>query len=133
MKRYFIDTCVLIWLFDDHKRIRKIARDIEYYQGDFAVSMEVLKEFLYLSAFDKIKTDIDYDKLIKKLVSMGIEICPFEKKHLKYVSDMPAFKTHTDPTDRNIIAHAIADKRVLISGDGNFALYEPAGLKFLEV
>ena len=133
MKRYFIDTCVLIWLFDDNKRVRKIAHDMKYYQGDFAVSMEVLKEFLYLSAFNKIKTNIDNDKLVKKLVSMGIEICCFEKKHLKYLCEMPTFKFHTDPTDRNIIAHAIADKRILISGDGNFSLYENAGLKFLEI
>ena len=40
---------------------------------------------------------------------------------------------HTDPNDRNIIAHAIADKRILISGDEHFALYENAGLKFWEV
>jgi len=133
MKRYFIDTCVLIWLIDGNKRAKKIADNIKYCQGDFAVSMEVLKEYLYLFAFSKIKTDIDHDKLIKKLVSMGIEICNFEKKHLKYISDMPTFKFHTDPTDRNIIAHAIADKRTLISGDGNFSLYEKAGLKFLEI
>jgi len=133
MKRYFIDTCVLKWLLENNKRIKKIAYDMQYYQGDFAVSMEVVKEFLYLLAFNKIKTDIDYDKLIKKLVLLGIEICTFEKKHLKYLSDMPTFKEHTDPIDRNIIAHAIADKRILISGDGNFSLYEKAGLKFLGI
>ena len=133
MKRYFIDTCVLIWLIDDAKRIRKIAQNIEYCQGDFAVSMEVIKEFFYLLAFNKIKANIDYDKLINKLVSFGIEICSFEKKHLKYLYDLPTFIEHPDPTDRNIIAHAIADKRILISGDGNFSLYEKYGLKFLEV
>ena len=46
---------------------------------------------------------------------------------------MKRYFIDTDPTDRNIIAHAIADKRILISGDSNFSLYEPAGLKFLEV
>ena len=133
MKRYYIDTCVLIWLIDGHKRTKKVAHDIEYYQGDFAVSIEVLKEFLNLQAFDKIKTDIDYDKLIEKLSSLGIEICAFEKKHLKYLYDLPSFEQHTDQIDRNIIAHAIADKRILISGDGNFALYQKNGLQLLEV
>jgi len=133
MKRYFIDTCVLIWLIDGNKRIRKVAENIEYCQGDFAVSMDVLREFLYLKAFNKIKVKTDLDTLIKLIASWGIEVCCFEKKHLKYLYDMPTFKEHTDPTDRNIIAHAIADKRILISGDGNFALYEKHGLKFLEV
>ena len=133
MKRYFIDTCVLLWLIDGNKRVKKIAEDIEYCQGDFAISMEVLKEYFYLLAFNKIKTKTDYEKVIKKIVTLGIEICSFEKKHLKYLCDMPTFKEHTDPTDRNIIAHAMAEKRILISGDGNFSLYENAGLKFLEV
>jgi len=133
MKRYFIDTCVLIWLIDGNKRIKKVATEIEYCQGDFAVSMEVLKEYFNLLAFNKIKTNIDYDKLIKTLELWGIAICTFEKKHLKPLFDLPSFTVHTDPTDRNIIAHAIADKRILISGDGNFSLYENAGLKFLEV
>ena len=133
MKRYFIDTCVLKWVLEGDKRTKKVASDMKYYQGNFAVSMEVVKEFLYLLAFNKIETNIDYDKLIRKIVSLGIEICSFEKKHLKYLYEMPTFKEHTDPIDRNIIAHAIADKRILISGDEKFHLYENAGLMFLEV
>ena len=133
MKRYYIDTCVLIWLIDGYKRVKFIAHDIENYQGNFAVSMEVIKEFANLSAAGKLKTQFTHKQLVEKLASIGMEICNFEKKHLKYLFDLPYFKQHTDPTDRNIIAHAIADKRILISGDGNFALYENAGLKFLEI
>jgi len=133
MKRYFLDTCVLIWLIDGHKRVKDVAHDIEYYQGGFAVSMEVLKEFANLLALGKIKIQFDYDKLIEKLKTLDVEICNFDKKHLKTLFDLPYFSIHGDQTDRNIIAHAIADKRILISGDGNFALYEKYGLKFLEV
>jgi len=133
MKRYYIDTCVLKWLIEGNKRVKKIACDIENYQGDFAVSIDVLQEFANLLSAEKIKIKFDYEKLIEKLRVLGFEICAFEKKHLKYLFDLPYFKQHTDPTDRNIIAHAIADKRILISGDGNFALYEKHGLKFLEV
>jgi len=133
MKRYFLDTCVLIWLIDGDKRVKNVAYDIKYYQGNFAVSIEVLKEFANLLASEKVKMAYDDKKLIAELASLGIEICNFDKKHLKSLFDLPYFKIHSDPTDRNIIAHAIADKRILISGDGNFALYEKAGLKFLEV
>jgi len=133
MKRYFIDTCVLIWLFEGNKRVKDIIYDIEYYQGDFAVSMEVLKEFSNLLTAGKVKIDTDYENVVNTLMNLGIEICNFEKKHLKELFSLPYFEKHKEQTDRNIIAHAIADRRILISGDGNFPLYEDAGLKFLEV
>ena len=57
MKRYFIDTCVLIWLFEKNKRVKEVIYDIEYYQGNFAVSIEVLKEFIYLlSTYHSLKS-----------------------------------------------------------------------------
>ena len=133
MKRYFIDTCVLIWLIERNKRVKKIADDMKYYQGNFAISVEVIQEFANLLAAGKIKIKSSDKHLIEVLASNNITICYFEKKHIKYLFELPYFPIHTDPTDRNIIAHAIADKRILISGDGNFSLYEKHGLKFLEV
>jgi len=133
MKRYFIDTCVLIWLMEGNKRVKDVIYDIEYYQGDFAVSIEVLQEFANLLAAGKVKINFTYKQLIDKLTNTGIEICYFEKKHMKYLFDLPYFTEHKDQNDRNIIAHAIADKRILISADGNFLLYEKAGLKFLKI
>ena len=133
MKRYFLDTCALTWLIEGSKRVKDISYDIEYYQGNYAVSIEVLKEFTNLIAARKLKYDIDYDVLIKYLTDSRIAICDFEKHHLKQLFNLPYFIEHTDQTDRNIISHSIADKRILISGDGNFSLYEDFGLKFLEV
>ena len=133
MKRYFIDTCVLIWLLEENKRVRDINYDIDYYQGNYAVSIEVLKEFVNLLSSKKIKTEASYDELLEYLTDSNIEIYNFEKKHLKQLFSLPYFEEHKDQTDRNIIAHAIADKRILISGDSSFALYLDAGLKFLEV
>jgi len=133
MKRYFIDTCVLKWLLEKNKRVKDINYDIDYYQGNYAISIEVLKEFANLLAAEKIKIDANFNQLLKYLADSNIEICNFEKYHLKQLFDLPYFEEHRDPADRNIIAHAIADNRILISGDGNFALYEDAGLKFLEI
>ena len=133
MKRYFIDTCVLIWLIEGNKRVKDVIYDIEYYQGDFAVSVEVLQEFANLLAAGKLKINFTYKQLVDKLINTGIEICYFEKKHLKYLFELPYFAVHTDQNDRNIIAHAIAERRILISADSNFLLYEKSGLKFLNV
>ena len=65
MKRYFIDTCVLKWVLEGDKRTKKVAFDIEYYQGNFAVSMEVLKEFANLLSSEKIKMDYDEKNLLR--------------------------------------------------------------------
>ena len=133
MKRYYIDTCVLIWLIEGNKRVKEVAREMEYYQGDFAISVEVLQEFANLLAMRKMNIYFTYKQIIEKLTELGVEICNFEKKHLKYIFELPYFPEHGDQTDRNIIAHAIADRRILISGDGRFSLYENAGLKFLAI
>ena len=133
MQRYFIDTCTLSWLIEGSKRVKDISYDLEYYQGDYAISMEVLKEFTNLIAAGKLKYNIDYEDLVAYLTDSGIKICSFEKRHLQQLFTLPYFIEHKDQTDRNIIAHAITDKRILISGDGNFALYEDFGLKFHEI
>jgi PIN domain nuclease of toxin-antitoxin system len=133
MKRYFIDTCVLIWLIEGSKRVKNILYDIEYYQGDYAVSIEVLTEFINLLSARNIRFDINDEQLIKKLDDSRIGIYNFEKKHIKQLFELPYFEEHKNQYDRNIVAHAIADNRILISGDDNFHLYEDYGLKFLEI
>ena len=133
MQRYFLDTCALAWLIMGNKRVKDISYDIEYYQEDYAVSVEVLKEFANLIALGKLKYDGGYDELIKYLEDSNIKICNFENRHLKQLFSLPFFSEHKDQTDRNIIAHAIADKRIVISGDESFYLYEDSGLKFLEI
>ena len=121
------------WLLDGNKRVKDILYDIEYYQKDYAVSIEALKEFTNLIASGKLLHDMDYDELVKYLEDSNIKICNFENRHLKQLFSLPFFPEHKDQTDRNIIAHAIADKRIVISGDESFYLYENSGLKFLEV
>lgn len=133
MKRYLLDTCALIWYIDNNKRIKPIAEDIEYYQGDFAVSIESLKEFVYLMHSGKLKFEIDFKKLVSALEKGNISILPFHEHELKCLFKLPFFKEHPDPTDRQIIATAIATKRTLISGDSRFPLYNKAGLSYKEI
>ncbi|MDR3047455.1 MAG: hypothetical protein LBU51_07590 [Bacteroidales bacterium] len=55
MTRYLFDTCALIWYLEDKKRIKPISDDVEYYQGDFAISIDSIKEFIYSVQSGKIK------------------------------------------------------------------------------
>ena len=133
MKRYLLDTCALKWYWDNDERIKPIAEDIEYYRGDFAVSMESLKEMAYLSQFKGMRFDVDFNQLIKALEKLNIAIIEFGMDSLNALLSLPAHKNHTDPTDRHIIATAIAKKRILVSGDAKFRSYTEHGLSFLEI
>ena len=133
MKRYFVDTCVLIWFIEENKRVSDIYYDLEYYQGDFFTSMESITELFYLIQSGKVKINISISKLIEYFNQVNIKILPFDLKALDILKELPFFKEHNDPTDRKIIAHAIANNCTLISGDSNFTLYEKNGLKHIEV
>ena len=131
MRRFLLDTCVLIWLLKDDRRIKDIKEDIEYFQGDYAISVESLKEYLYLVQSGKLKTDVTFDELLKGLKGQQISVLSYERDALQELSRLPFVKTHPDPSDRAIIAQAISDNRILITGDRKFVNYPK--LKLLQV
>ena len=135
MKRYLLDTCALTWYLDDHKRAKDIAENIEYFQGDFAVSGEAIKELVYLVQSGKLKFsfDFDFDGFMALLNEKNIDIIYFDNACLKVLFSLPFYKNHPDPTDRHIIASAIAKNRILVSGDAKFGVYTKNGLLCLEI
>ena len=128
-----IDTCVLVWILQENKRVNDIRYDIQYYQGDFYVSMEAITEMMYLIQSRKLKIFPSYEIIFETLNSLDVRILNFDFKALNVLKDLPFFKQHNDPTDRKIISHAITNHCALISSDENFPLYEPYGLKYIEV
>ena len=133
MKRYLLDTCALMWYLGNEKRAKEISEDIEYYQGDFAVSIETIKEFVYLIQSGKVNIDYDFDGFTTFLSDKYINIIDFDVACLKVLFSLPFYKNHPDPTDRHIIATAIAKKRMLVSGDAKFGVYTKNGLLYLEI
>jgi len=133
MRRYIIDTCVLVWILQENKRVNDVRYDMEYYQGDFYVSMESMTEMMYLIQSGKLKILAPYDIILDTLKDLNVKILDFDLKALNILKNLPFFNEHKDPTDRNIIAHAIANNCILISSDSNFPLYEPYGLTYIEV
>ena len=83
MRRYLLDTCVLIWLLNKNERIKELAKDINYLQGDYAISVESIKEFIYLIQSGKINTDISFDELVEALNKKQISIYGYDKYTLK--------------------------------------------------
>lgn len=131
MRRYLLDTCVLIWLLSEDRRVKEISEDIRYFQGDYAVSTITIMELLYLIQSGKLQMDISFDNLINLLKSRDIKIEETDRESLRVLSELPFFKKHPDPFDRVIIATAITENRILISGDHNFSLYKR--LNFLQI
>ena len=133
MRRCFIDTCVLIWIFEEQKRVNRIIYDMEYYQREFFISMESVSELVYLIQYGKLSAKFTITKMLNDLKQLNLKILDFDYKSLEVLKNLPFFKQHPDPTDRKIIAHAIANNCILISSDSNFPLYEPYGLTYVEV
>ena len=133
MRRYIIDTCVLVWILQENKRVNDVRYDMEYYQGDFFISMESITEMIYLIQSGKLKILAPYDIILDTLKDLNVKTLDFDLKALNILKDLPFFNEHKDPTDRKIIAHAIANNCILISYDSNFPQYEPYGLTYIEV
>ena len=133
MKRYIIDTCVFIWILQENKRIDDVYYDMQYYQGDFYISIESISEVVYLMQSGKLKIFTSYNIIFDLLNELNVKILDFDLKALNVLKELPFFKEHKDPTDRKIIAHSIANKCTLISSDKNFPLYEPYGLTYIGV
>ena len=132
-ERYLLDTCALIWLLQGNKRVKSFVENNKDYYPDWAVSLDSLKEILYKKATNKLNIDLTYKQIISTLEEYNMQICLFERRDLDVLSGLPYFDTHKDPNDRNIIATAITRKRIIVTGDSDFQLYEKHGLQLLQV
>jgi len=132
-ERYLLDTCVLIWLLQGNNRIKSFIEYNKDFYPDWAVSVDSLKEILYKIATNKLNIILTYKQIIKTLDEFNLQVCLFEKRDLDILSGLPFFDSHKDPNDRNIIATGIARKRIVVTGDLDFQLYEKYGLQLLKV
>lgn len=133
MKRYFLDTCALIWLLEGNKRVAKLAESIRYCSADFAVPIDAMKELIYLKTSGKLKTKLSFKEILKFFTNAGIKIYLFEAYSLEALYNLPFFSDHTDPNDRSIVAQSIAERRILVSGDEKFDRYKKYGLELLSI
>ena len=132
-ERYLLDTCALIWLLQGHERIKSFVEKTKDYYPDWAVSMDSLKEISYKIAGGKLIINYTYRQTIELLKEYDIKICIFGMKELDTLEKLPFYKKHKDPHDRNIIATAITENRTIVTGDGDFHLYQEDGLSLLEI
>ncbi|MCL2095699.1 MAG: type II toxin-antitoxin system VapC family toxin [Oscillospiraceae bacterium] len=122
MKKYLLDTCVVLWIAENSPLISQKARqilckdDLKYVSiaSAWEAAIKISKGKLGLTGgLAEFYGIIDYNEL---------EILPVKKEYLSHLTDMPFI--HKDPFDRLLVSTAIADNLTIITSDENIQKYD---------
>jgi PIN domain nuclease of toxin-antitoxin system len=114
-----LDTHIVIWWYEDPKKISDDARKlIEDRANILFLSPVVLWEISIKRSLNKLKVP---DSLIKKAIHDLIEI-PIMIRHTQMLGKLPLI--HNDPFDRILISQAMADDLQLMTRDKQIAKYD---------
>lgn len=128
MKKYLLDTHILLWWLVDDPRLSNNVREILSDPNNYIVVSVV-------SAWE-ISIKLGLNKDFK--MSVSLEDC-FDKKngfsslpvHLKHVFELEKLPPlHKDPFDRMLISQAIAEECILISSDEKISQYSEVNTTF---
>ena len=137
--RCLLDTCLFLdWVADDYisPDVQSIIAD---YDNTLYLSSESIKEYINLVQQGKLSFqlnssigELDVFNLVEN--ELGINIKYVTKEHLQKMMTLPNVDGHTDPSDRLIIAQALAENLTLISSDSQFPKYKKLhiGLDLIE-
>lgn len=100
------------------------------------ISTVCVQEFIHLCQTGRLghgkrrRDIIQPEEALQRIHEAHIGIVPVNEQHLQAYAELPIVDDHTDPSDRIIIAQAIADRVPLISSDHKFGGYADQGLHF---
>lgn len=116
MKKYLLDTHVLLWMQDDNLALSNKARKIlEDPACNLYLSIASLWEITIKQSLGKLQLEYSLDELIKSCDETNITILPIDVGTLKILKSLPFL--HRDPFDRIIIATSIELSLDFISSD----------------
>ncbi|GAB4028748.1 type II toxin-antitoxin system VapC family toxin [Spirosoma koreense] len=134
MKRYLLDTHILIWWLTDSPDLQAPVKMIlQNRANEFYVSYESLREIVIKAKLKRADfqlngiTIADIANALRE--TLGVKLLPSKIVHLAKLEAL--IPIHNDPFDHILISQAIAERLILISHDGNFPFYESQGLKLL--
>jgi PIN domain nuclease of toxin-antitoxin system len=118
--RLLLDTCTVLWWFDDSPKIgRAAASAITDDANAVMVSIASLWEIAIkrrLRRLDVAVAEVHYGMRLS-----GWNLLAIQPAHLELVETLPAH--HRDPFDHLLIAQAIAEDLVIVTDDRNMKLY----------
>ena len=133
--RYLIDTNVFLFYASDREQLNKdVLQILDDYENLIYVSSESVKEVIHLFQQGRIRTkkwNLPEDIISFIGVDIGFTINYIRHEHLQTFARLDPVKNHNDPSDRLIIAQAIAEKMPLISSDRMFEFYRKQHLNFI--
>jgi PIN domain nuclease of toxin-antitoxin system len=116
VKKYLLDTHVLLWMQDDNVALSKPARKIlEDSTTQLYLSIVSLWEITIKQSLGKLQLEYSLDELIDSCNASNINILPIDFGTLKILKTLPFI--HRDPFDRIIVATSLELGLDLISSD----------------
>jgi PIN domain nuclease of toxin-antitoxin system len=117
--RLLLDTHALIWWMADAPELSDRARSaIAERSNEVMVSIASLWEIVIKRALGKLEFPEDVETT---LAVEGFGLLPIGLGHLRALESLPAL--HRDPFDWMLVAQALADGFVMVSGDPAVARY----------
>ncbi|WP_293790047.1 type II toxin-antitoxin system VapC family toxin [uncultured Pedobacter sp.] len=124
MKKYLLDTHILLWMQDDNIALSNRARNIlEDPTLNLYLSIASLWEITIKQSIGKLQLDYSLDELIESCNETNITVLPIDIEILKTLKSLPFL--HRDPFDRITIATSIEFGLDFISSDEIAKKYIP--------
>jgi PIN domain nuclease of toxin-antitoxin system len=133
MRKYLLDTHVLIWsIVDDDRLSDKVSEIIRDRDNDLFVSAVSLWEISLKFSIGKLDLkSFSLKEMTQYCNRLRITQIPLLSEEATGFSTLKIFNNHRDPFDRMLIWQAISNGYTLISKDVLFEQYKEQGLKLL--
>ena len=120
---FLLDTHTLLWFIEDDIKLSIQAKSIlsENSTPKF-ISIVTLWEIAVKYSLKKLELNISLAEFFNLIHSSDINIINISTEHLLILNSIEHH--HKDPSDRIIIAQAIAENFTIITKDENFSKYE---------
>lgn len=114
---FLLDTHAFLWLAAEPKRIApRVRRRLQESTANLFLSAASIWEMAIKSSLGKLRLELPLGELIdSQTASMGLSILEVRRVHAVMIEDLPFH--HRDPFDRLIVAQAICERLILVSGD----------------
>jgi len=119
--RLLLDTHVLLWWLADHARLSASVRaKISSADAEVWVSLASAWEIAIKISTGKLQFPLD--ALAEQLAINHFQQLPMTLRHIATSAGLPFH--HRDPFDRMLIAQAMSEQLVLVTGDDSLTDYE---------
>lgn len=126
MKKYLIDTHIIIWALENNTKLSQRVKDIlEDEKTEILVSQVSLYEIAIKQKLGKLPEVIySIQDLVIEIEAIDFQILPIKNEHIDAYNSIDLVEDHRDPFDRLIIATAFQEQIPVISADEKFKNYQ---------